>query len=600
MTSLHGTVGTVGRLLSVNVGLPKDVAWQGRTVHTGIWKRPVPGPQRVRTLNIDGDGQGDLGGHGGPHRAVLVYQQQSYDHWRSHLGRDDLRYGDFGENFTVDGLADADVCIGDNYRIGDAVFEVSQPRVTCYRVGLRLDEPRLPSLLVSHRRPGFYLRVLQEGWVQAGDEIVKLTDGPERMNVARVDGLLYLPNPDSGALAKALRIPQLSPGWQGSFRAITERPAGAAGNPGLTEAAAAPPVAWPGFRPVRVLQTRRESESVLSLQLGSTDGSPLPKPLPGQFITVRVTERSTSTGRPGAALLRSYSLSGAVDEPTYRISVKRHPGGAAGELIHRSVRVGDLLDLAAPRGTFVLTDGDGPLVLVSGGIGVTPLLAMLHAVARHQPSRPLWWAHGARNGRDDAFAAEAGALMGGLTDATAEIVYSAPDPADRVGIDYSRAGRIGAAVLRELRVPSDAEAFVCGPAGFLPAITDALTELGIADSRIHSEAFGAGASLTPGIAATAAVAPHLPVGVRGTGPDVTFARTGLTVPWPTDLSSILELAEACDVPTQWSCRTGVCHTCETGLISGTIFYDPAPLAAPAHDNVLLCCSTPTSAVVVDA
>ena len=156
-------------LLSVNVGLPKNVAWQGKTVYTGVWKYPVDGPAMVRRLNIDGDGQGDLAGHGGEQRAVLVYQAGSYRHWQQHFGRDDLGYGAFGENLTVDGLSDDEVCIGDRYRIGAAEFEVTQPRVTCYRVGLRLGEPELPALLVSHHRPGFYMRVLREGRIRAGD-----------------------------------------------------------------------------------------------------------------------------------------------------------------------------------------------------------------------------------------------------------------------------------------------------------------------------------------------------------------------------------------------------------------------------------------------
>ena len=153
-------------LLSVNVGLPKNVAWQGKTVYTGVWKYPVDGPAMVRRLNVDGDGQGDLAGHGGEQRAVLVYQSGSYRHWQQHLGRDDLGYGAFGENLTVDGLTDDEVCIGDRYRIGGAEFEVTQPRVTCYRVGLRLGEPELPALLVSHHRPGFYMRVLHEGRIR--------------------------------------------------------------------------------------------------------------------------------------------------------------------------------------------------------------------------------------------------------------------------------------------------------------------------------------------------------------------------------------------------------------------------------------------------
>src|SRR3954466_10323620 len=157
-----------GRLLSVNVGMPKDVPWQGKTVFTGVFKSPVSGPRRVRKLNVDGDGQGDLGGHGGEQRAVFVYQLDSYPHWERELGRDDLVHGQFGENFTIDGLADAEVCIGDRYRIGTAVFEVTQPRVTCYRLGIRLAQPRMPALLVAHGRPGFYLRVLDEGEVEAG------------------------------------------------------------------------------------------------------------------------------------------------------------------------------------------------------------------------------------------------------------------------------------------------------------------------------------------------------------------------------------------------------------------------------------------------
>src|SRR5690242_21880529 len=173
-------------VLAVNVGKPKDVSWQGKTVFTGIWKSPVSGPVMVRRLNIDGDGQGDTAGHGGEQRAVMVYQIDSYRYWQDYLGRDDFEYGQFGENFTVDGLADDEVGIGDRYRIGGALFEVTQPRVTCYRVGIRMDDPAMPTLLVAHHRPGFYFRVLEEGEVQAGDEIVKIADGPERLTVSQI------------------------------------------------------------------------------------------------------------------------------------------------------------------------------------------------------------------------------------------------------------------------------------------------------------------------------------------------------------------------------------------------------------------------------
>ena len=183
----------MGRLLSVNVGLPRDIAWHGKTVHTGVWKAPVAGRRMVRRLNIDGDGQGDLAGHGGEHRAVLVYQAESYRHWEAVLGRRDLAFGQFGENFSVEGLPDDEVCIGDRYRIGGALFEVTQPRVTCYRLGIRMDEPQMAAMLVAHDRPGFYCRVIEEGDVAAGDAIALEQREPERMTVSEINGLLYSP-----------------------------------------------------------------------------------------------------------------------------------------------------------------------------------------------------------------------------------------------------------------------------------------------------------------------------------------------------------------------------------------------------------------------
>src|SRR5271169_107536 len=243
----------MARLLSVNVGFPRDIVWKERIVHTGVWKNPVTGRCRVGRLNLEGDGQGDLAGHGGEHRAVFVYQIESYRYWQEQLRRSDFVYGQFGENFTVDGLPDDAVCIGDRYRMGGALFEVTQPRVTCYRVGIRMNEPQMAALLVAHGRPGFYFRVLEEGEVKAGDEIVQIAAGPERMTVFEINALLYMPSHPRGQLERALRIPALSAGWRRSFEALLtqERQGATTGNPGLT-AAPSPPPAWRGFRPFRV------------------------------------------------------------------------------------------------------------------------------------------------------------------------------------------------------------------------------------------------------------------------------------------------------------------------------------------------------------
>ncbi len=586
----------MARLLSVNVGLPRDVAWQGRTVHTAVWKAPVQGRRMVRRLNIDGDGQGDLAGHGGEHRAVFVYQIDSYRYWESHLGRRDLAYGQFGENFTVDGLSDDEVCIGDRYRIGSALFEVTQPRVTCYRVGIRMNEPQMAALLVAHGRPGFYFRVLEEGEVEAGDEIVKVATGPERMTVSEIDALLYKPGHPKSRLEQALRIPALSLGWRSSFEALLEREregAATTGNPALAPAAGPPP-AWAGFRPLQVTQKTRESGSVTSLILEPTDGRPLAPGLPGQFIALRLRPEPDLP-----ALLRSYSLSGEPSEDRYRVSVRREAHGAAGAYIEAEVRVGDMVEVSAPRGSFTLKPGDGPVVLLSAGVGATPVLAMLHALAAGASPREIWWVHGARSGDEHPFAAETRALLEALPHGHSHVRYSAPDLADRLGIDFDAPGRLDARVLQELGLPPGADFYLCGPPAFMSDLTVALAAWGIAANRVHTELFGSGPAMTPGIAEAPRHAPHSPPGPTGEGPVISFARSGLSVRWDSRFHDLLELAEACDVPVRWSCRTGVCHTCETGLIVGAVNYQPDPVEPPADGNVLICCSQPQDDIVID-
>jgi ferredoxin-NADP reductase/MOSC domain-containing protein YiiM len=587
-----------GRLLSVNVGLPADIDWHGETVHTAVWKRAVAGPRQVRRLNIDGDGQGDLAGHGGEQRAVLVYQIDSYRYWKRVLGREDFTYGQFGENFTVEGLADDEVCIGDRYAIASALFEVTQPRVTCYRVGIRMNEPRMAALLVSHRRPGFYLRVIEEGEVEAGAAIVKVASGVERMSVAEADALLYLPGHRREELQRALRIPALSPGWKASFQALVDQrsDAGAAGgNRGLAPAdlsLCAP--AWRGFRRVRVASKVRESADVISLGLEAADAGPLALPRAGQFVVVRM-----QANPPAPALVRSYSLSGAPDPARYRVSVKCEAGGAAGAYIDRELQVGGTLEVSAPRGRFTLEPGERALVLASAGIGATPMLAMLHALAAEASTRDIWWLFGARDGTHHPFAAESRALLRGLPRARSRIWYSKPGAGDRLGADFDVAGRMTAASLDALPIPRDADFYLCGPAPFMQALRAALSARGVPGPRVRTETFGSGESLTPGIVDRHRRPVHPPAGPAGSGPLVAFARSNLSVRWDSRHGSLLELAEACDVPVRWSCRTGVCHLCESGLIAGAIEYRPDPLEPPADGNVLICCSRPRSDVIVD-
>jgi MOSC domain-containing protein YiiM/ferredoxin-NADP reductase len=582
----------MARLLSVNVGLPRDIEWKGRTVHTGIWKNPVDGRCQVSRLNLNGDGQGDLAGHGGEQRAVFVYQIESYRYWQTQLKRADFVHGQFGENFTIEGFPDDDVCIGDRYRIGSALFEVTQPRVTCYRVGIRMNEPRMPALLTSSGRPGFYFRVLQEGEVGAGDEIVKAGEATERLTVAEINALLYLPNHARDQLERALRIEALSPGWRSSFEALLR--SRTSGNAGLVPEAAAHPVA-PGFRSLAVMAIDYESEDVLSLTMQSTDGQPLATALPGQYVVFRL---QPSVGGP--PFFRSYSLSGPVSTERYRISVKIELNGAAGTYLREHVRVGDTLDVSSPRGSFILQSGERPVVLLSAGIGVTPVLAMLHALAEVRSTRQVWWLHAARDRQHHPFAAEVRRLMPALVHGRSYVCYSNPGSHDTPGEDFNAAGHLSRSVFNDTGVPREADFYLCGPTRFMADMKEALATLGAAPGQIHAEIFDGSESMTPGVVGGPRRTPHVPEDDANTGPLVSFARSGIAAHWKAAAyQSVLELAEACDVPVRWSCRTGVCHNCESGLVSGAVVYAPEPLEKPADGNTLVCCSQPIRDVVID-
>ena len=408
--------------------------------------------------------------------------------------------------------------------------------------------------------------------------------------------MLYLPGHPTAGLERALRIPALSAGWRSSFGALLERQrkdGGATGNPGLAPATGPPPT-WPGFRPLRVAHKECESSNVTSLTLEAADGQPLAAALPGQFIVLRL--------RPvpeAPALLRSYSLSAEPSERHYRVSVKRVPQSAAGAYIETQVQIGEVIEVSAPRGGFTLRSGEGPVILLSAGIGATPVLAMLHALAAGASPRQIWWIHGARSGAEHAFAAEVRRLLAALPGGRSHIRYSAPGPGDRPGVDFNGAGRVSVAVLRQLGVPREADFYLCGPAAFMSELAAGLGGWGVAPDRLHIENFGSGPSMTPGIAAARQPPPHLPDGPAGAGPLVSFARSNLDVRWDPAFHSLLELAEACDVPVRWSCRTGVCHNCESGLVSGAVDYQPDPVEPPAAGNLLICCSRPQSDIVLD-
>ncbi len=297
-------------------------------------------------------------------------------------------------------------------------------------------------------------------------------------------------------------------------------------------------------------------------------------------------------------VLRSYSLSDLPAADHFRISVKSESNGIGSSFLCNRAREGDVLDVSAPRGNFALRPGENPAVLLSAGVGATPVLSMLHALAAEGSQRQVWWIYGARNRANHPFAQESRSLLKQLPRGRSYIVYSNPDADDQLEVDFDALGHVNVALLEKLGVPGNSDFYLCGPSSFLQSMREGLRNWGVPAESVHVEVFGALDAITPGVARVDHT-PHLPQGAAGPGPSVSFARSGITVPWDPKFASLLELAEACDVPVRWSCRTGVCHTCMTGLISGSISYQPEPLERPAAGNVLVCCSQPNSNVTVD-
>jgi ferredoxin-NADP reductase len=403
-----------------------------------------------------------------------------------------------------------------------------------------------------------------------------------------------LPGHSSEQLQRVLRIPALSKGWQSSFQAMLQPDLSrktAAGNPGLANEGQAP--AWSGFRQMRVMQIHKESDSVTSFVLAPIEGQPIPAFQAGQFVVLRLL---VDPGKP--PVLRSYSLSDLPAADHFRISVKSELNGIGSSFLCNRAREGDVLEVTAPRGSFTLRPGDSPVVLVSAGVGATPVMAMLHSLAAERSPREIWWIYGARNRVAHPFAEESRSLLKQLSRGRGYIVYSGPAASDQVGADFDAPGHIDAALLERIGVSRNSDFYLCGPSSFLQNMRDGLQNWGVLAGNVHTEIFGSLEAITPGMAQVVHT-PHLPPGPAGAGPPVSFARSGITAAWDPKFGNLLELAEACDVPVRWSCRIGVCHTCVTGLIDGSITYNPEPLERPAPGNALVCCSRPKAGVTLD-
>ena len=577
------------KILSVNVSLPKKIAHNGKMVTTGIFKEPVDRRVMLRSLNLDGDGQADLIGHGGEYKAAYVYTFENYGYWENELGRSDFTYGQFGENLTVEGMLDDAVHIGDVFRMGSALVEVTQPRVPCFKLGIKMGIEGFENVLLSSDRLGFYLRVLEKGDVGAGDRIELVKTDSRRMTVSEVNNLLYFDLGNLEQARNALRIEALSPGWRGSFE---DRLAKAKKSGETPE----------GFRTLVVDRKVRESETITSFYLVPEDGKPLAPFLPGQFLPMRLD----IPGQP-RSLTRTYTLSDCANPDYYRLSIKREPPpkdrpdlppGLSSNYFHDRIDVGSRIRTKPPRGKFHLdVNSDKPVVLVSAGVGLTPMISMLNAIVKARTGRPTWFVHGARNGRELAMGNHVRHAAAENDNVIAHIRFSRPGPEDVEGRDYDSAGRVDVDLLSQILPGKDADIYFCGPTPFMKSLFNGLIAWGLPEERIHYEFFGPATSLKDSGEPKAADGEFVD---GSTNIKVTFARSGVSANWAPSFGTILDMAEGLGLNPDYSCRSGICHTCMAQLIEGDVDYLEDPLDAPDPGHVLICCSRPKGDLIIDA
>jgi ferredoxin-NADP reductase/MOSC domain-containing protein YiiM len=520
---------------------------------------------------------------------VYVYSIENYEFWMSELGRNDFTHGQFGENFTVEGMLDDEVCVGDIFRIGGALVEVSQPRIPCYKLAIKMGIDGFQNRFLKSGRVGFYFRVLEEGEVGAGDAIELVHRQPNAMPVRDVSNLLFFDKSDLDGTKQALSIPALSHGWKGSFE---ERLVKAETSTGT------------GFRTFTVDRKVPESETITSFYLVPEDGASLGEFLPGQFLTFKLT----IPGQP-EPVIRTYSLSDSPNRDYYRVSIKREPPppdqpdappGLSSNYFHDHVDVGTTLSVGPPRGKFHLNrDSARSVVLLSGGVGLTPMISMMSDLTQSDAERPVWFIHGVRNGREHAMGEHVRRMVRENENVNAHIRYSDPSPDDTEGRDYDSTGYVDMRLLKQVLPFDDYEFYLCGPPPFMKSLYCGLLSLGVAESRIHYEFFGPASVLTEE-AAPSGQAPARSAENELTGEmDVTFARSGLTAAWDTGCETILDLAEHHGLSPPYSCRSGICHTCMCELVEGEVEYIEEPLELPDAGQVLICCSRPKSKLVIE-
>lgn len=568
-------------MLAVSRALPTYVDIRGKQVLTSIVRERSSTPLVL-------DAAGAQGNRTAVHTEHLLgFSVENYAYWADRFG---LPPGvwpltHWGENITFEGLVEEDLPIGTTLRVGpSAVLQVTSPRNPCFKLSWRLGQPDgVLNDILSSGRPGFYLRVIEPGPIFDGDGVVAQRPACPAPSVAEVARLM------SGA----------EPAGRERFQAVIATPGIGVQCAGMLRQALTKHLdrdrlhehRWPGWRPFAVREIDDAAADVRSFRLVPCDGGGLPAFRAGQHVRVRLPAQD------GTLVTRSWSLSDYEEHPgTYRLSIKRSRGGAASTAMHETIRVGSRIELSAPSGTFCLDrSSNHPTILISAGIGLTPLLAMVKAYAELGPDAPpAHWIHVTRNGASYPHSREIETLLRGHPNLLRHVRFTAPLPSDRLGRDYDAFGRLTLDTLRaeiatyrypifgrEVELPGAAgEFYLCGPAEFETDMRAMLKQLGAADGVIRSESFGIAGSRT--------------IGERSR---VRFARAGVEMDWEPGWS-LLDCAEAAGIAAEHECRAGSCHRCSVEVLEGEAAYIREPAVRPGPRMVLVCCSRPATPELV--
>jgi ferredoxin-NADP reductase/MOSC domain-containing protein YiiM len=560
---------TNARIKGIFVGRSAALGEGG--VPSGFVKKRVSGAVPASFTGFQGDEQADLRVHGGPDMAIYAYATSHYELWQSEFPEHSELWGGgaLGENLEIDGWDETCVCVGDVVQLGDTVLQVTRPRKPCFKLALRFNDVRLPRRLVETGRCGWYYRVLKTGAIAEGDEAVLVRRLHPDWTIRRVNDISVQPDADAADLRELAGLPELAANWRAQTQAAA-----------LAREAAARKSSFREFCVVRVVD---ESSSIRSFELAPADGAGIAPAVPGQHLVIR--------GINGQTISRPYSIS-AIGGSHLQISVKREKGGFS-EWLHQSIKAGDRLSVLGPRGSFKLdTASNAPLVLISAGVGITPMMAMLQVATTNNGARivpaSVSFLHCARDSSHRAFKASLSEIAAKHPAVIFHTRFSRPLSTDRIGQTHDSVGRIDRElVLRTVAPLGPCNVYICGPEAFMADVRDWIEEVKSPGIRVMTELFGSAKSPAP--AADRKQRPARAV--------VNFARSGRSQEM-NGTGSLLELAEAEGLSVASDCRSGVCGACVAKVISGEVGYDFEPLASVGEGEALLCCGFPLAEELV--